>query len=98
MAEVTWSVQPGEKETERRHFNNLAKGSRGAGANLFTLVTSHRTQKSSMKLSQGRFWFSIREKIFTQRVFGHWNRVPRAVVTAAAGRGQEAVSTLRHRV
>ncbi|KAJ7406531.1 hypothetical protein BTVI_65229 [Pitangus sulphuratus] len=45
-------------------FNILMSGSGG------TLMTSDRTQGSSMKLSQGKFRLDNRKRIFTQSVVG----------------------------
>ena len=35
-----------------------------------------------MELGQGRVRLGVRERFSTQRVVGHWDRLPRAVVTA----------------
>ncbi|KAJ7397258.1 hypothetical protein BTVI_136908 [Pitangus sulphuratus] len=54
-------------------YNCLMRGRRGAGTNLFSVVTSDRTQGSDLKLCQWRFRLDIRKRFFTQRVVGHWN-------------------------
>ncbi|GAB0179481.1 mitochondrial enolase superfamily member 1 [Grus japonensis] len=63
-------------------YSFLTRGSEGAGADLLPLVTSDRTQGNRMKLQRGRFGLDIGKRFFTERVVGHWNRLPREVVTA----------------
>jgi len=62
-------------------YSFLKGGSRGGGADLLSLVTSDRTQGNRMKLHQGKFGLDTRNRFFTERVVGGWNRLPGEVVT-----------------
>ena len=57
-------------------YSFLTKGSGRAGVDLFSLVTSGRTQGNGVKLRQGRFRLDIGKKFVNERVGAHWNRPP----------------------
>lgn len=46
---------------------------------LSSLVTRTRVQGNGMKLCQGRLNLDIRQRFFTRRVTGHWNRLPQGI-------------------
>lgn len=64
----------------------LPQGERGVGggADLLSLSTGNSTQGNGMKLHQAKFSLDIRKRLFTKRVVGHWNRLPRKVLMATS--------------
>lgn len=62
-------------------YSFLKTGAEGE-ALIFFLVTSNRTQGTGMELRQGRFRLGGRKRFFSERVVGHWKRLPGELVTA----------------
>jgi len=63
-------------------YTFLKGGSGAGGAELISLVTSARIGEQRMKLCQGKFRLDMRKRLISEQVAGHWNRLPREVVTA----------------
>ncbi|KAJ7401155.1 hypothetical protein BTVI_98569 [Pitangus sulphuratus] len=70
------------KEDLNAVYNFFVRERGGVGTDLFSVVTKDRSQGNGLKLCQGRLRLDIRKRFFTQRVVGHWNRIPRETVTA----------------
>ncbi|KAJ7422086.1 hypothetical protein WISP_39754 [Willisornis vidua] len=81
-------------------YNFLMRGRGGTDTDLFSLVTSNRTQENGLKLCQERLSSDIRKRFFSQRVVGRWNRLLREVVTASSLTKfkEHFENTLRHMV
>ncbi|KAJ7409040.1 hypothetical protein WISP_116894 [Willisornis vidua] len=76
-----FSLEKRRQGKPRCSYNFLVRGSEGAGIDLFSVVTSDRTQGNGLKMCQERFNLNIRKRFFTQRVIEFWNRLLREVVT-----------------
>lgn len=63
-------------------YSFLTRGSGQGDANLFSLVSSDRTQGNGLKLHQAKFRLGIRKQFFTERLAKHWNKLFREVVNA----------------
>ena len=55
-------------------YNYVKRDCGAVGVNLFSY------HRNGLKLCQERFKLDIRKNIFSERMFSHWNRLPREVV------------------
>ncbi|KAJ7410315.1 hypothetical protein WISP_109139 [Willisornis vidua] len=80
-------------------YNFFVRVRGGAGTDLFSVVASDQTSGNGLKLCQERLWLDIRKRFFTQRVVGHWNRLPREVAAPSLMELKKNLDdTLRHMV
>ena len=65
-----------------------------------SLLTSDRAQGNGLKLCQGQVRWDIRKRFFTQRMVGHWNKLPTEAVRAPSltELRKSLNNTLRHMV
>lgn len=81
---VPWFVQPRTEEAEENSHENLQlphEGGMGVQM-LISLVISDRTEVNGVELQQEKVRLNIRKRFFTERVTGHWNRLPQDVLMA----------------
>lgn len=97
LAEVTCLVHPGVQEIEGRPQSCpwLPHQGKRSGRHWSLLCgISDRAPEEGLKMSQGRFKSGIRERFFLQKMVGHWNQLPRAVLTASAWQSSISVWAL----
>lgn len=79
-------------------LNILMTRSRGADADLFSVVATDKTQGNGIKLSQEMFSLHIGKSFFSQTMVGHWNRLLKEAVATQSEFMKYLESVLRHMV
>ena len=86
-AQVLWEategagiVQSGEEEAQRRPYCSLKGCCSEVECWCLLPGNGNSTKGNALKLHQGRLRLDIRKHLFSERVVGHWNRLPREMV------------------
>lgn len=76
------AAQPKLEETDSPETlsQSATSSRRDEGQTLISVVVSDRTRGNGRKLCQKWFGLAIRERLFTRRVVGDWNRLPKEAV------------------
>jgi len=78
------SLEKGRLRGDLITVYNFLERCNGGGNPDLSLVTGDRTRGNGMKLYQEKFRLDIKERLFTEIVVSHWNRLPTEVVMAAS--------------